>query len=119
MMTIPEPHELIAFFECDPVELDPGIPWCYNRVSFETIRSGSSIHFEMEPGSGIVRFTWHKDSKEVAKLAFNQLSKLAIYSNKSEETLLLTSSEDSPTILLKLRLKPEVCIELTSWHEFP
>ena len=48
MIKLPEEHELIGFFECEPELLDSDVkPWCYNELKFTTVRGEDEVEVKI------------------------------------------------------------------------
>jgi hypothetical protein len=39
----PPEHELLAFFESEPIVLNPDTPWLYNTLEFKTVRNDIEV----------------------------------------------------------------------------
>ena len=68
MEPFPKAYELISFFEGEPSVLDPGIPWAYNALRFETVVGEDRIACDLEPGMCAFMIRWNRGGVEVLNL---------------------------------------------------
>lgn len=112
MLSLPEAYELVGFFESEPKLADPGVPWCYNHLSFSLKRDQDHVACELEPATGEIDITWHQAGRLRSSIKLNNLTGLAIHVAKDDEHMIAAGSGASANMLLKLRLKPYVSVEL-------
>ena len=117
MINLPADFELIGFFECEPEVASPEVPWCYNRLRFETARGDSLLICEIEPAFGEFCFSWYEGGNQRANLKLNEVSNLSVYIAKDDEYLMLSSVGEFPEKVVKIRYKPFISIELSCWNE--
>ena len=80
MNPFPAEHELIAFFECEPELLDNtrGIPWFYNRLTFDSTCGEDRFRFVLEPADEVLQLRWERGGVEVVELDLNWVSGLEV-----------------------------------------
>jgi hypothetical protein len=111
MDPFPEEYELISFFEGEPEVLDHGVPWCYNRLTFRTKRGENKICCAIEPGYGILIFSWEQRDKSIASINLEKITSIEIISEKGIEKLLAKFDQEIGLMDFELELKPNVNIK--------
>lgn len=105
--TLPQAHELIWLFEAEPTLLDPGVPWVYNQLTFETTRGADQITCVIAPAYGNASIFWTRDRTEIVALDLQGIGTLAVEREGAIETL--TASFLAPELrALRLQLRPTV-----------
>jgi hypothetical protein len=117
MLTFPDEHELIGFFEAEPALASPDTPWCYNQLSFRTVRGSDLITCQIEPAYGEVRISWKQENSPRVSLKLNHVESISVHMAKNNDYMLVSGKDMKPSTLLKLRLKPHVSFEFECWHE--
>ena len=118
MDPFPEEWELISLFETEPRELDPGIPWAYNNLTFETERGSNRILCVIEPGYERLDFTWwHNDTKHLA-LKLYWVSGLTVITGGGCDYL-VASFRNPFLSQLRLQLKPTIECEWGTTNDLP
>jgi hypothetical protein len=107
----PQDWQLIGFFGCEPTLLDPGIPWVYNRVTFQTERNGELVVCEIEPASEIMDITWSQSGKVRLELKLSWVRSLAVVESAATEALVAEFRYGGQYLLpLRLQLRPSVMV---------
>ena len=117
MLSIPEEHELIGFFETEPELASADAPWCYNQLTFRTVRGSDRITCQIEPASAELSIWWERDSRPCVSLKLNRVESLSVHIAKNDDYMVVSGESMRPSTLLKLRLKPHVSFEFECWHE--
>ncbi len=112
MISLPEEHELIGFFEVEPVLLDGDVkPWVYNELTFTTQRNEDEITVKICASYGELSVNWKKNGKQLLQLKLIDLDSINVEMQKYDEFLTAAGMFSDHAVLLKLRLKPEVAVE--------
>ncbi len=112
MLDLPEKHELIGFFECEPELAEPDFDsWTYNELTFTTLRGPDKVVAKIEAGWGSLSIKWEKAGQRLVWLTLVNLENLAVEMQKDDEFLVATGTHADQAVMLKLRLKPAVAIE--------
>jgi hypothetical protein len=111
MLELPEEHELIAFFECEPQLLDTEVVWAYNELRFTTVRGSDKVVVEISAGWGELSVSWERDGQQLAWLKLINLEKLQVEMQRDDELLVTTGTHGDQNATLILRLKPVVAIK--------
>jgi hypothetical protein len=113
MNPFPSKHDLIGLFECEPVLLDEGVPWAYNRLTFTSNRPDEQIVCEIEPAAEILRFRWARQGSLVLDFHLNWVCGLEVTMDQGVE--LLRAAFRSPAIgPLVIQLKPRVFVSFST-----
>jgi hypothetical protein len=112
-MRIPEEWQLLSVFEVEPTVLDPGVPWAYNMLTFETTRGEDRVRCEIAPGYDEFRFVWTRDGDLILKLDLRRVSGLLVHTEKGSESLCLEFSDDTIGPLV-LQLKPKLTVSFST-----
>ena len=115
-MQLPEPYELIAFFEAEPTFQDPQQPWTYNTVTFWATLSvpEDQFKFELSPSYGHVKMFWRYGEAHRLALDLNQVENIRV--DEDGRSLVVEFSQSLPLGHLRLRLRPVVYL---SWSVGP
>jgi hypothetical protein len=109
----PENHELIGLFESDPILTDPAQGyWFYNQVVFQTIRGEDALTVKINGCYGDLSVLWKQGSRELVNIKFETLSSLKVEMQNNDEFLTAIGSFSDFEMFVKLRLKPQVALEL-------
>ncbi len=112
MLSLPNDHELIGFFEAEPELLDGNaMPWIYNELKFTTIRGEDKVIVNIYASFGELSVNWIKSGKQLIKLKLIELDSLNIELQSNDEFLTATGKFLDQAVLLKVRMKPDVSIE--------
>ena len=106
MERFPEPHDLISFFESEPIVLDQNVPWVYNRLEFRTKRGPDDFLAVIEPGFEIFKLTWHRDGKELLSLSLERVCRLDLEMDPGRELLVVGFRRSVGVSELRFQLKP-------------
>ncbi|MEP2652176.1 MAG: hypothetical protein ABJH06_09275 [Paraglaciecola sp.] len=113
MENFPENHELIGLFECEPILTDPEQEhWFYNQLIFHTVRCDDALTVKINGCYGDLSILWKQGSRELMSFKFEKLSSLEVEMQTNDEFLTAIGSFYDFEMLVKLRLKPQVAIEL-------
>ena len=112
-MDLPEPWELISFFEGEPELTDPAQPWFYNRLTFRLERDGEVIEAGIEPSYRLLALEWKAaDGATRLRLDLNGVDKLVVEEDQARAVLTASFPESSPLYELRLQVRPHVSV---SW----
>jgi len=108
-VTTPPPDDLafFAFFEVEPILLDPSVPWVYNTATYETVRDGCLVHFRIQPSYSTLRVTLIIEDREISEAEVAEFKDLEIVADNGRETLIARFG-DCAASALYLTLKPKV-----------
>ncbi|WP_462172226.1 hypothetical protein [Pseudoalteromonas xiamenensis] len=113
METFPENHELIGLFESEPILTDPKQEhWFYNQLTFHTQRGDDELTVKINGCYGDLSILWKQSSRELMNFKFEKLSSMEVEMQTKDEFLTAIGSFADFEMLLKLRLKPQIAIEL-------
>lgn len=117
-MTFPDEHDLVAFFEAEPKVLDPGVPWLYNTLDFETERQGILVRCRFAPSYGVVGVRLYlAETIELVQVDVSDYAAIELVVNADGEALIATSNHESP--MLCLTLEPRVWVGLGNFNRIP
>jgi hypothetical protein len=111
MLSLPDEHELIGFFESAPKLLDADVEWAYNELRFVTVRGPDTVTVRISAADGELAIRWEKAGQQLVRMNLVNLEKLAVEMQKGDEFLIATGTHADHNFMLKLRLKPVVAIE--------
>ncbi len=112
MLELPDEHELIAFFECEPELSDTEFDsWAYNELRFTTVRESDKVVVEISAGWGELSISWERDGRQLVWLKLINLEELALEMQRDDELLVATGTHADQNATLILRLKPAVAIK--------
>jgi hypothetical protein len=110
-MELPQPWELISFFESEPTLLDQGAGWgwAYNRLTFSVEREGDTLKVELEPNDYQLRLEWTRaDGTTRLRLSLDGVKRLAVDEHGGREVLVASFADDPLLHDLRLRLSPHI-----------
>jgi len=110
-MKLPEPSDLISLFECEPLSDAPGSPWEVSELKFNLDRGVDSLFVSIYAPSEMLKICWKQNGRLRTKLEYRKVSNLAVHTLKNDEFL---SASRETGELLKLRIKPEISIEIVN-----
>ena len=112
MLSLPEKHELIGLFECEPKLLDPDDrPWIYNELTFNVVRGEDSLKVSIWSSFGELKIDWKKSGQQVLKMKVVDIDSLTVEMQAFDEFLCVTGSTSENKMMLKLRIKPSIFVE--------
>ena len=111
MDKIPEQHELISFFECEPTVLDPRVSWAYNHLEFRTTRGCDDFLAIIEPGYETLKLAWRRDGREIVNLNLERVCRLELEMSLRREVMIIGFRPSVGVTELRFQLKPEPHIE--------
>ncbi len=118
MEPFPEEWQLLSLFETEPRILDPGIPWAYNNLTFETTRGSDRILCVIEPAYERLDFTWwHNQSKHLT-LERHWVSGLTVVTGEGNDYMVATFRDQHLTEL-RLQLRPTIECKWGTTNELP
>jgi len=115
----PANHELIAFFESEPVVLDPDAPWLYNTLDFRTVRSGIEIGCRIVSSYGEITTRLMRAGQELAKFELRDAETIRLSMNEHQEVLVASFAPKLRLDNFALQLKPRVWVAWGNLHQFP
>jgi hypothetical protein len=107
MNPFPEEWELLALFESEPTITDRDVPWCYNRLTFETERGTDQVRCEIEPGYEILNIGCWQNDKEKQTLEFQGVRGLKVVTGGGRDFLIATFRNKCLRDF-EFHLKPEI-----------
>jgi hypothetical protein len=105
--TLPEDYELIAFFEVEPVILDPGVPWLYNTLTFLTSRDEFEVRLQISPSYGHLTLHLKLAGRDLLGLDLQHVDAIRLESRNGDDVLFVSCE---PRSSFALQLKPHVHI---------
>lgn len=112
MIELPEEHELIGFFECEPELLDTDVkPWLYNEIKFTTKRGDDEVIVKICASFGEFSISWKKNGNQLITMNLIDLDRVTVEIQQNDEFLTATGMYSDQAVMLKLRLKPRVEVE--------
>ena len=115
----PPDYELVAFFEAEPVVLDPGAPWFYNTLDFQTGRNGIEVHCRICPSHGELIARLMLEGQELAKYELRGAQAFRLTMDKAREVLVAVFAPEKGLDNFALQLKPRVWAAWGNWHRLP
>lgn len=116
-MKIPDEISLISLFECEPVLLDDGVPFCYNEATYKFSNQNkenfcisiSPSYHEMKVSVAL------SDSNElISILDIKNIEAIEILSDKKDESKIMITSLNS---IMKINFKPKYKIFVNQFYE--
>jgi hypothetical protein len=107
MKTFPAEHELVSLFQSAPKLLDPGVPWEYNHVTFETSLDDNRVVCDIEPANEHLRIRWEEAGVELVNLDLSRVSGLAVVAERGREALVATF-RDPHLKRLRFQIRPRL-----------
>src|SRR5258708_1950295 len=84
--TRPSVHDLVEALG-EPRLADPGVPWAYNRLTFEVARDRDRVEVTVSPGYGEVLIGWQRDGEVLVTLQLGDVAALAVEREHEREYL--------------------------------
>ncbi len=109
MISIPEEHELIAFFETEPTLLDADQPWHYNTLTFEFQSAEEKVTVHLSPAYGDLEIYWTQKNELRLNWRLYDLKEIVIDKTDQKECMRIIPNAENMTETL-LFLKPVVKI---------
>ena len=103
--------EVMAFFGCEPKLLDAGVPWCYNRVSFETEEASRFISCTIEPGDDYFHVIVRDPLYGSVDIELTTVEYLKVLRSDNAEWLVVVTRDTQPLVLV-LAFLPTLCVRL-------
>jgi hypothetical protein len=103
----PEAHELIGFFEAEPVVADPGVPWIYNSLTFRTTRGQDQVVCIIEPANLSVDIAWRRAERHIGTFRLRQVASLSLERRGATE-IMKAEFRSRAIEPFSLHLKPHV-----------
>ena len=117
LISLPENHELIGFFEAEPlITGSDTIPWEYQEFTFVTQRGDDEVIVRIGASFSDFSLSWRRLGKQLIQMTLIELDSIRIEMQHNDEFLMASGVVTDHTALLKLRLKPEVAIEFEQLH---
>ncbi len=110
MENFPKDYELIQFFESEPLLKDAGVPWCYNHLTFVTVRDTDHVEFEIQPGYGSAQLRWSRNQIDLINLCLEEIDSIKVEITTVKEVLHLLFKEGAGLRDLMIQLKPNVYV---------
>jgi hypothetical protein len=104
----PPDHELLAFFESEPIVLDPEVPWFYNTLEFTTVRNDIQVRCRIRPSYGEITTQLTMRGQELVKFELCDAETIRVIVNGREEALVATFPAKLRLDNFALQLKPRV-----------
>jgi hypothetical protein len=108
MDPFPEEAELREVFGCDPVLLDPALPWRLNVLSFESTSGGDRVECVIEPVYHTMTLRWSRDGRELVFLDLTRVRGLSVDRYRGRVSLLALFEEQAALRSMRLQLSPAV-----------
>ena len=83
----PPNHELLAFFESEPMVFDPDTPWLYNTLEFTTTRDGIEVSCRIVSSYGKIATRLMMGGQELAKFELRDAETIRVVVNRRQEVL--------------------------------
>jgi hypothetical protein len=115
----PPDHELLAFFETEPVVLDPDAPWLYNTLEFTTVRNDVEIRCRIVPSYGKVTTQLMVRGQELVKFELRDAETIRLIVNGRQEALVATFAPKLRLDNFALQLKPRVWAAWGNLYQYP
>ena len=108
MESLPEEYELLGFFEFEPTNLEPDIPWFYKELNYKSKSSNGFLETKIEASYGKVEFKWYQNESLVLHLNLVGISKIEVGNSDSEiaPNTLRVSFKNSSIESLNIRIRP-------------
>ena len=97
-----EEFELLSFFEVEPQQSDPGIPWPYNDYSYAVELGSYAVRFGIQPAYRDLSFTVSHGDEEIYSFSALSVKDVRYQKNAQQETLEIIVT-DRETLVLQLR----------------
>ena len=113
-MELPDQHDLIALFESEPKSDAPGSPWKVAKLEFTYGLAEDRLEILIYAPSALLKICWTQNGVVKTNVEFRQILTLTTHLLENDEFL---SASKKSGELLKLRVKPEISIEITHIDE--
>jgi len=115
MTKLPEPGELISFFDSEPTVLDPDVPRAYNSLRFARQSGNETIECVIGPGYSQVKFRWIDSGTDRVRLNLEGVQEIS-YKRDAAGELLSLEIDDQQHTHVDLRMHPRVQVSV---HQDP
>jgi hypothetical protein len=112
MIPLPDQHELISFFDTEPLLSFSNETWDYNHLTFVVVRGRERLVCEMQPAELVLRMTWHDGEKEMLNVNLESADGLKLDNFNGREQMRVTFSDGVGQLILQLRPVIHVFIEI-------
>jgi hypothetical protein len=109
MKTMSRPEEFLSLFGAEPTLLDPGVPWAYNTVRFETKVAVDAVAFTMCPGYGECTVEWRRGGELLLDLLVDGVESVTVRDGPTDNCLDI-AFQATERGLLTVRFKPRVSV---------
>jgi len=106
---LPKEHDLVAALG-EPRLADPGVPWAYNRLTFEVARDRDRVEVTVSPGYGEVLIGWQRDGEVLVTLQLGNVAALAVEREHEREYLVARFPDTREVRPLRVQLSPAVSV---------
>jgi hypothetical protein len=106
---LPDKHDLLALLG-EPRLADAGVPWAYNRLTFELTRGEDQIEATVAPGYGDLLIRWTRNGESLVTIQLGGVRALTVEKVKQRESLVAHFEESSRLRPLRLQLLPQVSV---------
>jgi len=86
----PPDHELLAFFETEPIVLDPDTPWLYNTLEFTTVRNDIEVRCRIVSSYGKITTRLMTAGQELAKFELRDAETIRVVVSERQEALVVS-----------------------------
>ena len=99
MNEIPEEHELMSFFEVEPIKVDKDstFPFYYNILTYVVTNDQERIEVNISPSYGDIEIFWEQEKKLKFNWRFYDIKTLKIEKKDNLECLKITFNSESMT----------------------
>jgi hypothetical protein len=104
----PDEAELREVFGCDPVLLDPSLPWRLNVLSFESSSGPDRVECVIEPVYHTMTLRWSRDGHELVFLDLTRVRGISVDRYRGRVSLLALFEEQAALRSMRLQLSPAV-----------
>jgi hypothetical protein len=115
----PPEHELLAFFETEPIVLHPDTPWLYNTLEFTTVRNDIEVRCRIVSSYGKVTTRLMMAGQELAKFELRDAETIRVVVNERQEALVVGFAPKLRLDNFALQLTPRVWAAWGNLHQFP
>jgi len=112
-MKLPDDWQLLSVFEVEPVVSDPGVPWAYNTLTFETTRGEDHVRCDIIPGYDEFRLVWTRGDERIMTLTLCRVAALAVCTEHGNDSISLEFADENIGPLI-LQLKPHVMVAFST-----
>lgn len=104
--------ELARFFGSQSLISDPPVPLYYNGAIYEYTAPEETIRFEIEPAFDEIRIIWSEGLLTRLNMHLIDVRDLEISLAQGAELLVASGGSVEQVFVLKLRLRPQISVEL-------